>query len=118
MRSGLGTHPEGARSGRRVERMPHDIDKRVDPLHPRGPIRRSAVSTDGPETSARLSSEELTHLLRLDGATLVSVRDHGVLLQAHHQLIFVQRAAVVNNEDLLDALEAAGIGPGRFDRLL
>jgi hypothetical protein len=98
--------------------MPYDIHKRVEPLRPRESIRRRAMHTHNPETSVRLSSEELTHLLRLDGATIVSFRDYGVLLQAHHHLIFVRRAAVVDNEDLLDVLDAAGIGPGRFDRLL
>jgi hypothetical protein len=84
----------------------------------RASIRRNEAHCHDREVLARLSSEELVNLLLRDGATVVSRRDYGVLLQTHHHLIFVRDAPVVAVGDLLDALEAAGVGPGRFDRLL
>ena|SRR5258708_5305537 len=99
--------------------MPQDINWRGEqPPPPRQSIRRGRVYVHDREAFPRVSSQELTQLLRLDGATIVSLRDYGILLQARHHFIFVRRAVVVDIEDLLDILQAAGIGPGRFERLL
>jgi hypothetical protein len=99
--------------------MPQHINDRAEPPLPaRHPIRRGRVYAHDREAFARVSSQELTQLLQLDGATIVSFRDYGTHLQARRHLIFVRHAVVVEIEDLLDILQAAGIGPGRFDRLL
>jgi hypothetical protein len=98
--------------------MPQDIHHRAEPPPPPQSIHRGRLYPHDGEAFPRLSSRELTELLRLDGATIVSLRDYGILLQSRHHLIFVRRAAVVDIDDLLDTLDLAGIGPGRFDRLL
>jgi hypothetical protein len=78
------------------------------------------VPMDGapPEGREDLSSEELVQVLSMGGANIVARQEHGTILAARRRLIFVRRANVVGRTDLRDALEAAGIGPGRYDRLL
>ena len=98
--------------------MPRNIIERAEPSPQHLPIRRGRLYPHDGEAFARVSSQELTQLLRLDGATIVSLRDYGIHLQARRHLIFVRHAVLVEIEDLLDILEAAGIGLGRFDRLL
>jgi hypothetical protein len=78
------------------------------------------VPVDGarPEGREELSSEELVQVLSLGGANILAHQEHGVMLAARRRLIFIRRAWVVERIELRDALEAAGIGPGRYDRLL
>ena len=70
---------------------------------------------DGPP---RVSSEELIELLVANGARILASRYYGVLFKSNHKLIFVRRARVMEPNALDDILQAANIGPGRFDRLL
>jgi hypothetical protein len=71
-----------------------------------------------PEPFVVISTEDLVQLLLRGGATIVARQDHGVMLQAEHRLIFLRHSPVVDRRELVDALRAADIGPGRFDRLL
>jgi hypothetical protein len=70
------------------------------------------------EGREELSSDELVEVLSRGGANILAHQEHGVILAARRRLIFVRRAKVVGSAELRDALEAAGIGPGRYDRLL
>ena len=56
-------------------------------------------------------------LLR-DGAKILANPEHGVFLEVRRRLIFLRRGPVIGGAELRDALRAAEMGPGRFDRLL
>jgi|SRR5580700_1198688 hypothetical protein len=82
---------------------------------------RARVAPGGslsPEARAQISSDDLVRLLLADGGQVLSWDEHGGFVQVHQRLIFIRRAPVVGIKDLLDALRAAEIGPGRFDILL
>jgi hypothetical protein len=69
-------------------------------------------------TREEISSDELVQVLLRNGASVLANQEHGVILAAQRRLIFVRRANAVGRAELRDALQSAGIGPGRFDRLL
>jgi len=77
-----------------------------------------ASTPQDPDSLVAISSENLVELLLRGGAKIVARQDHGVMLHAEHRLIFLRHAPVVDRKELVDALRAADIGPGRFDRLL
>jgi hypothetical protein len=64
------------------------------------------------------SCEELVEILQRFGATIVVRQEHGVFLRARRHLIFVRRRSVVDDSEVRDALQAAGIPASRFDELL
>src|SRR5579862_7821836 len=73
----------------------------------------------GEETGREaLSSEDLVQVLLRGGAKVLARAEHGVFLEVRRHLIFLRRGPVVGRSELRDALRAAEMGPGRFDRLL
>jgi hypothetical protein len=70
------------------------------------------------DTREEVSSDELVQVLSRNGASILANQEHGALLAAQRRLIFVRRTHAVGRAELRDALQSAGIGPGRFDRLL
>jgi len=81
-------------------------------------LRVAACTPRSPDSSGAISSEDLVQLLLMGGGKVLARQDHGVMLQAHHHLIFLRHAPIVDGKELMDALRSADIGPGRFDRLL
>jgi hypothetical protein len=80
--------------------------------------RVGAGTPRSPESFVAISSEDLVQLLLMGGGKVLARQDHGVMIQAQHHLIFLRHAPIVEGRELVDALRSAGIGPGRFDRLL
>lgn len=70
------------------------------------------------ELCAQISSDDLIHVLELDGGHVIGSDEHGAFLRVQHRLLFLRRATVVDPRDLRDALRSAEMGPGRFDILL
>jgi hypothetical protein len=70
------------------------------------------------ETEPAISSQTLVSILVRAGAKVVARQEHALFLQTRHRLIFLRHCAEVDSRDLADALRAADIGPGRFDKLL
>jgi hypothetical protein len=80
--------------------------------------RAASRGSLSPEARAQVSSGDLVRLLLADGGDVLSWDEHGGFVRVHQRLIFIRRAPVVGIKELLDALRAAEIGPGRFDILL
>ena len=78
-------------------------------------LRAPNEGENGPET---LSCEELVQLLVREGARVLAKPEHGVFLEVRRRLIFLRRGPVIGRIELRDALHAAEIGPGRFDRVV
>jgi hypothetical protein len=81
-------------------------------------VQAEGRTAQSPEALADISSEDLVQILLDDGAQLISRDEHGGFVRVRNHLIFVRRARVVEPSELHDALRAAGMGLGRFDRLV
>jgi hypothetical protein len=65
-----------------------------------------------------VATDDLVALLVRAGARVVARPEHGIFLEVLRRLVFLRRGPLVERSALVDALRAAEIGPGRFDRLL